>query len=365
MSVNPISENRFFLFCLGGLIFIGMVNLYSALNLWGSGSHMQLFWLQFIWVALGVVLAWLISLYDYRLLYKSCGTWHGLAVILLILVLFAGREVSGHRSWFSVAGLGIQPSELAKLTTVLVLARYFTDHVRHKGYGLEDIWQPILMAAIPMGLIVVQGDMGAVLFIGLLLGSYLLFAKLQFKLLVTLVMLSVVGVLGIYHVVLTPYQKGRITTFLRPEDDPRGRGYHLIQSKLAVGSGGWIGKGYMKGEVNKLRYLPEKHTDFVFPVLAEEWGFLGSITVVGLFFGLLMSTISAAEVARDRFGALLALGITFWLFWQVAINLGGVLGLMPLTGITLPFLSYGGSSIIVSFAAMGLIMSIHRRRFLF
>lgn len=365
MSVNPVSEHRWFVVLLGFLVLIGMVNLYSALYLWGGESHLALFGMQLLWIALGGIFAWLLYLYDYRLLYRSCWRWHGVAVVLLLLVLLTGQKISGHRSWFAIAGLGIQPSEFAKLTTVLVLARFFTDHIRPKGFALADIWQPVVLAGVPMGLILLQGDLGTALFVGLLLASFLLFARLKWRLLVVLVVLTAAGGGLAYQTLLTPSQKGRITSFLHPEDDPRGRGYHLMQSKLAVGSGGWLGKGYLKGEVNKLRFLPEKHTDFIFPVLAEEWGFVGSMVTVACYFGLLMVGLSISRTSRDRFGVLLALGITFWLFWQIAINLGGVLGLIPLTGITLPFLSYGGSSIIVGFAAMGLLLSIHRRRFVF
>lgn len=349
----------------GLLVAIGLVNLYSALHLWGSGEHTRLFWLQAMWIAVGMGVTWLLAQYDYRLLAQSGGSWHLVAVTLLLLVLLVGHDISGHRSWFAIGGFGIQPSEFVKLTTVLILARFFAETRRPEGYGLLDLWIPAVFSGVPAGLILLQGDLGTTLFLLLLVVSMMGVARLQMRAVVILVLASiVVGGLA-YRTILTPSQQSRITSFLHPEADPRGRGYHLLQSKIAVGSGGLVGRGYLKGRVNKLRYLPEKHTDFVFPVLAEEWGFLGSVLTLLLYLYIIVAGITIARQARDRFGVFLAAGITLWLFWQVAINLGGVLGLLPLTGVTLPFLSYGGSSMLVAFAAMGLLLSIHHRRFLF
>ncbi|MBI2342795.1 MAG: rod shape-determining protein RodA [Deltaproteobacteria bacterium] len=347
------------------LVLIGLSNLYSALHLWGGGGHMALFWLQLAWIAVGSGIGWLLGHYDYRLLHRSCGRWHLIATTLLVLVLFVGRDISGHRSWFAIGGFGIQPSEFVKITTIFVLARFFTDHLQPHGFGLRDLWEPLVAAGGPALLILLQGDLGTTLFMLLVTASMILFAKLRRGTFILFLVVFLTGGGFAYQKVLTPAQRGRIVTFLNPEEDPQGRGYHLLQSKIAVGSGGWLGRGYLKGQVNKLRYLPEKHTDFIFPVLAEEWGFFGSLFTIVLFFTLITLGLTVARQARDRFGGLLAMGMTFWLFWQVAINLGGVLGLMPLTGVTLPFLSYGGSSMVVAFVAMGLLISISRRRFLF
>ncbi len=359
------TEQHLFVFPFLLLVLIGIINLYSALHLWGSGEHLRLFWMQLLWIGVGTVGGWLLAIYDYRRLYRWSGFWHVIAVALLGLVLLVGRDVAGHRSWFTVGGFGIQPSEFVKLTTVFVLSRFFADTIRPEGFRLMDLRLPMIVSGVPAALILLQGDLGTTLFLLLLVASMVFLARLRMA---TICLLVATGVIlgGIaYNTVLTPSQKGRITSFAHPEDDPRGRGYHLIQSKIAVGSGGIFGRGYLKGRVNKLRYLPEKHTDFVFPVLAEEWGFVGSTLTMLLYLHLIVAGFSIAKNARDRFGSFLAAGITFWLFWQVAINIGGVLGMMPLTGVTLPFLSYGGSSMLVAFAAMGLLLSVHRRRFLF
>lgn len=352
-----------FILCLALLCTIGVVNLYSALALWGGVTQWRLLWMQLLWMGIGAVVAWGLAHYDYRRLLRSGQRWHLVILVCLVLVLFVGREISGHRSWFGIGGIGIQPSEFAKLTTVFLLAHFFTPPNRPQGYGLRDLLPIILWAGLPAGLILLQGDLGTSLFLVLLSGSYALFAKLRWRTIVLLALVGVAGAVAAYQT-LSPYQQARIGTFLHPDADPRGAGYQLLQSRLAVASGGWLGKGYLQGRINKLRYLPEKHTDFIFPVLAEEWGFAGAVLSLSGFFCLLMLGLEISANAVDRYGGMLAFGIVLWLFWQLAINLGGVLGLMPLTGVTLPFFSYGGSSMVVAFIAMGLLLSIHRRRFL-
>ncbi|MBI4238366.1 MAG: rod shape-determining protein RodA [Deltaproteobacteria bacterium] len=347
------------------LVFVGAVNLYSALFVWGGGGRASLIWQHGIWIGVGSVLCALLMRYDYRRLQRSSGVWHGVVVGLLVLVLLVGRTIGGNKSWLAIGGFGIQPSEFAKLTTIMMLAAYGAERVVPHGYGLRELWRPLCWLGVPTGLIALQHDAGTTLCMGLLSGSLLLFARVRRYLVLTCLGLSLLGAGIAYRTMLGPAQRARIETFLHPESDPRGRGYHLIQSKVAVGSGGWFGRGFRQGQVNKLRFLPEKHTDFVFPVLAEEWGFLGALCVLGLYFVLLLAGLQTARTARDRFGALLAVGIVCWLFWQIAINIGGVLGLIPLTGIALPFLSYGGSSTLMTFVAMGLLLSVYRRRFLF
>jgi rod shape determining protein RodA len=363
--LQRITNHHLLVISVALLLGVGTLNLFSALHLWGGGAHVRLFWMQLLWIAVGTVLGWLLSRYDYRILYRAGMRWHLGAMCFLVFVLFFGREISGHRSWLAIGGFGIQPSEFVKLSTVVVLARYFTDNVPAAGLGWRNLGWPCAVVGIPALLILLQGDLGTTLFLLLLAMSMLLFGKLQRRVMVVLVLIAIIGGGVAYQTILTPSQQGRITTFLHPEADPRGQGYQLIQAKLAVASGGIAGRGFLRGRVNKLRFLPEKHTDFVFPVLAEEWGFLGSVFTLTLFFLLLLIGCSIAYNARDRFGAFLAMGITLWLFWQVAINLGGVLGLMPLTGVTLPFCSYGGSSMLIALGAMGLLAAIERRRLLF
>jgi rod shape determining protein RodA len=227
------------------------------------------------------------------------------------------------------------------------------------------MFKPAMLMLIPFVLIVLQGDMGSSLFLILIFFSVAMFAKIRWGTLILLVVVGIIAAGTIYQFGLKEYQRSRIFQFVHPETDIRGSGYHLMQSKIAVGSGKIFGKGYLKGNINKLRYLPERHTDFIFPVFAEEWGFLGSIVILCLFGALLLMGVEIASKARERFGIFLAIGIVAMLFWQVVINLGGVLGLMPLTGVTLPLMSYGGSSVIAVLIAIGLLQNISRRRFMF
>lgn len=344
---------------------IGLLNLYSALHSWGDTSYLHLFWMQCVWVGIGILLMMALMFFDYRFLDQIGWYLYILSNILLLLVLFFGKEVAGHRSWLGIGSLGIQPTEIAKLALVFALAKFFTNNPNPGGFTFGDLLKPALITFVPMTLIVLQGDFGSAMFFVLILFSFAWFAKIRGRTLFSLFTIGLVVSLFLYFFALSGYQRARVMTFLHPEQDTRGQGYQLTQSKIAIGSGAIFGKGYLKGSVNKLKYLPEKHTDFAFPVLAEEWGFFGSIITLGLYFFLLINGIDVARNSRDRLGIFLAVGVVAFLFWQIAINLGGVLGLIPLTGVTLPFISYGGSSILVMMSAIGLLLNISLKRYRF
>jgi rod shape determining protein RodA len=285
--------------------------------------------------------------------------------VLLLLALLLGASVRGTHGWLKLGPVALQPTEFAKIAYILLAARFFADHPNPEGYGLVDLWKPGLAMLVPFLLIVLQGDLGSSLFLILIFVSMSLFAKVKRNTLIACVILAAVAAGAVYAFGLKEYQRNRIFNFFNPEADVRGSGYHLVQSKIAVGSGKLFGKGYLQGNINKLRYLPERHTDFIFPVFAEEWGFVGSMVVLSLYAALLLMGVEIGEKARDRFGSFLAIGVVSLLFWQIAINLGGVLGLMPLTGVTLPLMSYGGSSMVAILASLGLLFSIHQRKFMF
>lgn len=347
------------------LILIGLMNLYSAVSLWGEESRIFLFWHQVGWFCIGFVALFLFYIFDYRLWDKLGFYFYGGAVLLLIAVLIFGKNISGHQSWLAIGPLTLQPSEFAKLGLVIALSKFFADNPTLWGFGFMELLKPLALTLFPFTLVLLQKDLGSSLFFLLLFMSLVFVAKIRRKTLLIFIVLFVVGGGVAYQYGLKPYQKERLRVFLNPESDPKRSGYHLIQSKIAVGSGKFLGKGYLNGEINKLRYLPDKHTDFIFPVLAEEWGFLGSVTVMFLFGGLLTMGTVIAMKAREPFGSFLATGLTALLFWHLVINLCGVLGLMPLTGVPLPFFSYGGSSTLTFMIAMGLLLNIHLRRFLF
>lgn len=347
------------------LTIIGLANLYSALNIWGESGNVRLFWLQIAWSFVGILFLLATSFIDYRIFERLAYPIYIIVIILLALTIVAGRKVSGHKSWLGFGGFGIQPSEFAKIAMIFVLAKYFTNNPRPDGFNFLDLIKPFILTIIPTGIIIMQGDAGSTLYLVLLFASFAWFAKIKKSVIIVILALGILtSVLG-YQYVLTGHQKARITTFLNPDYDVKGSGYHVTQSRIAVGSGKIWGKGYLKGNINKLKYLPEKHTDFIFPVLAEEWGFAGSMVMLILYYILLAVTLEIARQSRDRFGIFVAIGVGAYLFLQITINLGGVLGLMPLTGITLPFLSYGGSATLSLFAVIGVLNSIYKKRFVF
>jgi rod shape determining protein RodA len=347
------------------LLIVGLVNLYSAVYFWGEGGSTALFWSQLTWSVVGLLLMVFVIMSDYRIFHRAAIPFYIVVCILLLLALVLGGVVRGTHGWLRLGPVSLQPTEFAKIAYILIAARFFADHPNPEGYSLVDLWKPGISMLIPFSLIVLQGDLGSSLFFILIFVSMSLFAKVKWKTLVVCVLVGIFAAGAVYAFGLKQYQRNRIFNFFNPEADIRGSGYHLVQSKIAVGSGKLFGKGYLKGNINKLRYLPERHTDFIFPVFAEEWGFAGAIIVLALYAALLMMGIEIGQKARDRFGSFVAIGVVSLLFWQVAINLGGVLGLMPLTGVTLPLMSYGGSSMVAILASLGLLFSIHQRKFMF
>jgi len=353
------------LIVVGALVVIGVVNLYSALKVWGETGFSRLVWLQMLWILIGSVFCVSIAFSDYRLLEKLSTPLYIFTLALLAATIIFGREIMGHKSWLGVGGVGIQPSEFAKIVIIISLSKYFADHPHPEGFNFVGLLKPLIITLIPTAIIIMQGDFGSALFLLLSFATFALFAKVKRSVILLVLIASLAaGVFGYYHV-LSDYQRARITTFLNPDYDVKGSGYHIAQSRIAVGSGRIFGKGYLGGNINKLRYLPEKHTDFVFPVLAEEWGFAGCVVVLGFYYALLSMALEIARHARDRLGIFIAIGVCGYFFWQIVINVYGVLGLMPLTGVTLPFLSYGGSATVSTLAAIGLLLSVSRKRFVF
>lgn len=347
------------------LTIIGCVNLYSALNVWGEGGNIKLIWMQLIWVMTGMAFLLFFAFSDYRIFERLSYPLYFISIALVASTLFTGHTVAGHKSWLGFGGFGIQPSEFAKITTIIVLARYFSNNPQPDGFDFVELIKPFLVTLVPTALVLLQKDFGTALFFILIFATFAWFGKIKRHVIFVVFALGIATSVFGYYYMLSDYQKARITTFANPDYDVKGSGYHMAQSRIAVGSGRIFGKGYMKGNINKLKYLPEKHTDFIFPVLAEEWGFAGSLVTVIFYYLLLSQIVEISKHARDRFGIFLAIGIGAYIFWQVFINLGGVLGLMPLTGVTLPFLSYGGSSTITLFSALGLLFSISSKRFVF
>lgn len=343
---------------------ISVVNLYSATYPLKGPGHTPIFLKQIYWYLVGFAALLLMTTFDYHILERLAYPLYAFSVGLLILVLIVGEVRSGSQRWLSFGGLSFQPSELAKITLVITLARFFHGEGQLDEYRIRDLWQPFIFIALPCLLIVKEPDLGTALSLVVISFSIILFVRIRWTSLLILLLTSVSTVPFIWFT-LEGYQRMRILTFLRPEMDPLGAGYHINQSKIAIGSGLLWGKGFLKGTQTRLHFLPEQHTDFAFSVLAEEWGFVGSVILIVLYLLLILWGINIAKNSKEKFGALLALGIVSIVFWQFAINVSMVTGLLPVVGIPLVMFSYGGSSVVASMAGMGLLMNISMRRFMF
>lgn len=317
---------------------------------------------QLMWVGIGMVLFLFFFAVDYKLLTGLAIGAYVASNALLVAVLFVGHTAGGARSWLGIGGFGGQPSELAKLATTILLARYLGG-IESKELEMGQIAAALAIIGLPMALVAVEPDLGgAAMFVPMAAGM-LLVAGVPVRLLVISAIVAVLGGTVLWNFGMHPYQKQRVMTFLQPATDPLGAGYHVRQSKIAVGSGQLSGRGYMQGTQSQLRFLPERHTDFIFAVLAEEWGFAGVATVLLLYALYVLDGVRIAVRARDRTGLLLAVGLISIFAFHALYNSAMVVGLVPITGVPLPFLSYGGSFTMMNFAATGILLGIDFRRY--
>ncbi|RLB57439.1 MAG: rod shape-determining protein RodA [Deltaproteobacteria bacterium] len=397
---------------------VGLVNLSSAARTAESNLALT----QGIWFAAGILLALVLSRIDYRIFDKLAYPLWLLNLLLLGAVLVAGRVISGSQRWLHLGPVNFQPSELAKLTLILALAKYFNDErdLPARGYtllglakpssilypvgaagglllfwehlplavslrlvllggclvwgtasflvairsgrtGLHDLLSPVILLALPSVLILRQPDLGTTLVLAAIAGTMALFVKIRWTSLLLAVVIAVSAATSAWFFLLEDYQKRRVTAFLNPGSDIKRSGYHAWQSRIAVGSGQLHGKGYQQSTQTRFRFLPEQHTDFVFSVWAEEWGFLGCLGVVLLFFFWQLQLLNTAALARERLGVFMAVGFTAMVFWHTTVNVGMVIGLLPVVGITLPLWSYGGSSVLIIMMGVGILQSISLR----
>jgi rod shape determining protein RodA len=340
------------------LAVVGLATVSSASSELGGSTATR----QLVWVLLGVVLLALGAVIDGKLLLRAALPVYAVGIGAVALVTFFGHEAGGARSWIGVAGFGGQPSDFAKLGTALLLARYLGG-LRQLHLDLRHLLVAGLIVAVPMSLIAMQPDLGgAAMFVPLYLGMVLV-AGVRGRLIVAVVLVALAVGGAVWSFGLRDYQRDRIATFVSPDRDPLGAGYQVRQSKIAVGSGALLGKGYGQGTQSQLRFLPARHTDFVFAVLAEEWGFVGVSAVLGLYALFLGAGLRIATRARNRAGVLLAAGLLAALAAHVLYNTGMMIGLVPVTGIPLPFLSYGGSFMLFCFFVTGLLLGIDLRRY--
>jgi rod shape determining protein RodA len=342
---------------------IGILNLYSTTS-GGEISGTPLYLKQIFWLLIGLAVMVAIAFTEYRFYSDFAYIVYTVAFFFLLVVMGYGIITSGAQRWIKIGSISFQPSEFVKISLILALANFFQRLPAREGYSLKDLPLPFLLLLLPMGLILKQPDLGTSIILLLVFFSILIFVKIRWTSLLTIGLVGA-AILPLSWSFLKEYQKRRIITFFNPELDPLGAGYHIIQSKIAVGSGGIIGKGLMKGTQCRLGFLPEQQTDFIFSALGEEWGLIGSLIIVGLYFILILWGLRIAVQSKDRFGAILSFGVVAMLFWHIFINIGMVLGMMPVVGIPLPLVSYGGSFLLSTFIGIGLLLNISMRRFLF
>ena len=349
--------NYLFLFIILIISTIGFLALFSASN----GSLDPWAKKQIIRFIICFVLLISISLIDIKILYKYTYIIFFLSFLLLASVEIAGTFGLGAKRWIRIFGISIQPSELIKITIILALSKYY-HNLKFENIGkVISVVFPLIVILSSCAFVLIQPDLGTTIII-LLLGTIIMFVagtkiwKFVLSLLVFLISLP------IFWNNLKPYQHKRVLSFLDPESDPLGAGYHSIQSKIAIGSGGFWGKGLFAGTQSRLNFLPEKHTDFIFSVFAEETGFFGVILLISLFTFIILKGLNIAFRAADRFGFFLSLGLIISIAFYIIFNIGMTVGIFPITGIPLPFVSYGGSSLITNYFAVGLLLNVEMRR---
>jgi rod shape determining protein RodA len=341
---------------------LGVMNIYSSVYPY-SGGGTPLYLKQLYWLILaGVLMAFILS-FDYRTLIRYSYLFYFLCLFLLVFVMLFGRSTSGSQRWLQLGFISFQPSEVVKLSLVLVLTRFFSEKEITSGYGLRDLAKPFLLMAIPVLLVFKQPDLGTAVLMLATSFSLLAFIGVRLRVWLSLGAACALAAPVMWHF-LKDYQRTRLLVFLNPDLDPLKTGYHITQSKIAVGSGTILGKGYLRGTQSQLHFLPEQHTDFVFSVWAEEWGFLGCFVLLFLLLLLISRGLKIASTSKDKAGAILAMGISAMLFWQTFINIGMVVGIVPVVGVPLPLFSYGGTSVITTTMGIAILMNIGMRRFM-
>lgn len=343
---------------------IGVLNLYSA-SAFMSQEGMAVtayYQKQLVWGVIGLGVLVLSMLIDYRHLKSLAWPIFIVTIIALALVPVAGKTIYGARRWLDLGFFNFQPSELAKISTIIITARLLSRSAHPLDW--KELFIMLGICSIPAALILIQPDLGTTLNMLLNVGGIILFRGLTRRVFKTCAIV-IPSLIPVAWLCMLDYQRQRVLTFLNPGDDPLGAGYQIIQSQIAIGSGQLTGKGFLGGTQSQLRFLPEKHTDFAIAVFGEEWGFIGCLLLLSLFCLFLLAIFTTSRDAKDRFGSFLSAGVFFYFFWQFLINMGMVMGLMPVVGIPLPFISYGGSATVVNLCLIGLVLNVSMRRFVF
>jgi rod shape determining protein RodA len=340
---------------------ISVFEIYSAtLHTKYSGFHTK----QLYWILGGIVVMFVMSKVDYHKLLGIVWWAYGFCLISLVAVKLVGTKVLGARRWIKLGPMHFQPSEWVKLVLIVMVAHYFAN-LGGRSLTWRDVFKAMGLVGLPMLLVLSQPDLGTALTYTPILIAGLFLGGIHWKQALILGTLGLVAIVGVWSSgkILKPYQKARLTSFINPDNDPKGSGYQIKQSLIAVGSGGVWGKGAEQGTQTQGDFLPIPHADFIFAAFSEEHGFIGAFLVLLLYFVILMRLIQNAQTAADMPGALLIMGVVAVLTFQIAVNVGMIIGFMPVTGIPLPLMSYGGSSVLFTFLALGVVMNVRMRRF--
>ena len=342
------------------LCVIGFIALYSATQ----SDNFEYLRKQIIWFVISLIVMLVVAFIDYKILVKISPILYGISILLLIAVLFT-KSINGASSWFNIGGFSLQPAEISKATVILFLSYVVATLQINGKEEINRIWKiAIILAtvALPVMLIILQPDFGTAMTYIISLLMVLFVAGIDKKYIIAAIILIVIGVPLIYKFVLPAHARTRIDVFLNPESDPKGSGYNIIQSKLAIGAGELTGMGLLNGNQTQLGYLSPKTTDFIYPVIGEEMGFIVSATVIVAYVFLINKILYVAKTARDDYGTYIAAGVAGIFFFHMTENIGMTMGLLPITGVPLLFISYGGSSLLTSFLCIGLLLNISGNR---
>ncbi len=349
------------------LSFIGVMTIYSATRPILDAEQQSFYWRQFYWIGLSLISFFIVISIDYRWFIKFAYLFFIIGIILLIMVLVVGRKGMGAQRWIPLGGVSFQPSEFFKLFFIIALSRYLSEMEQGISLGLKELLKMIaVFLIIPAFLILKQPSLGTVIILVLIFISMVIAAGTKNRIIVMAIIIGLISFPFVNNILwggLKGYQKQRIIAFIDPQVDPQGVGYHIKQSKVSIGSGGFMGKGYLKGTQGPLRFLPEKHTDFIFSIFAEEWGFAGSVVLFLMYLFVILRGFDTAREARDAGGRFLVFGVTSMLSFYFFINIGMTLGIMPVVGVPLPLMSYGGTALLSNFMALGIIENVRMRRF--
>jgi rod shape determining protein RodA len=346
------------------LTLLGIMTIYSATRPVFEVFQPTFYIRQSLWLIISIIALLLSIMIDYRKLMKYAYHLYIIGILLLLITIFIGHTGMGAQRWLRVGPFSIQPSEIFRLILIIAVSRYLSMKSRPLN-PLTFSSLVLIFGLLPFLFLYKQPDLGtAILLTGVLLIMTLV-KGIERRLLVSIILVTLLSLPFVGSIMwegLKEYQRNRLVAFIDPQSDPKGIGYQIEQSKITIGSGKLLGKGYLKGTQGPLRFLPEKHTDFIFSVFAEEWGFLGSLVMIGLYTLLIIRGFETAYYSKDIFGTLLSIGISTMFTFYVSINIGMTMGLAPVVGIPLPFLSYGGTALLTNFTCVGLLINVRMRR---